>query len=95
MESAADYSVLADQLLVAYVWRREPGHLRHAGTRGQTPLAELAYADILLFDDRRVSAFQEIVKASTDFDALLFKLGLEGFEVVTGEVKPHARQRRF
>jgi hypothetical protein len=95
MEATADYSVLADKRLVAYLWRREAGHLRRAGVRGETSLAEIAYADIFLFDAQGVTTFREVVAASADFDALLFKLGLEGFEVVAGEVQPRSCQRRF
>ena len=95
MEAAADFSVLRDQRLIAYLWRRDAGHLRRAGAKGELPLAELAFGEVVVFDAASVPAFETIVKASADFDALLLELGLEGFDVVPGEIKPHARQRRF
>jgi hypothetical protein len=95
MDRPADYSVLADNRLVAYLWRSETGHLRRAGAKGAEPIVDVAFAEILLFDATRVEVMRKIVAASTEFDALLFKLGLDGFEVRDGEVAPHARRRRF
>ena len=95
MDRPADYSVLIEDRLIAYLWRADSGRLRRAGAKGETPLAEVAFAEILLFDAGRIELIKEVVTASTDFDALLFKLGLESFDVRPGEMAPDVRCRRF
>ena len=95
MDESPDYSLIANDRLVAYIWQRENGHLRHAGAKGKETLAEIAFAEILVFDPQRASTIKEIVLTSRDFDTLLFKLGVEGFDVAQGTAKPNARHRRF
>ncbi|MBI5509369.1 MAG: hypothetical protein HY903_11510 [Deltaproteobacteria bacterium] len=92
---APDYSVLLDDRLVAYLWRCEAGAIRRAGAQAEAPLAPLTFADVLLFDMKHAPRFVELGAASADFDALLFKIGLEGFQVVAGAAAPDARRRRF
>jgi len=92
---APDFSLLVEDRLIAYLWRDETGGLAVASAKEATAIAACAFATIKLFDRRHAEKLTAVVAASTDFDALLFKLGLEGFDVVAGAVAPDARRRRF
>lgn len=90
-----DYTVLQQGQLIAKVWRK-PGNLRRAGVRGATPIRELLFADIEVFDAPSEAKLVELIEKSRELDALLFKLKLDGFEVRTGDVRvAGAGIRRF
>ena len=87
------HSVLHTGRLVAYVWAGEAGSLRR-GVNGEV-LCEIAFADIVSFDRGRDSLLVELAAKSGELEAFVFKLGLEGFEVVDGAAEPSAGNRQF
>lgn len=95
VSAAPDFSVLRDQRLVAYLWRAEGGSLRRAGGTSRPPLCGVPCAEISCFVATEEALLTRVATACADFDVLLFRLGLEGFEVVAGRYEPHARLRRF
>lgn len=95
LASTPDFSVLKQHRLVAYLWRATTGALRRAGASAREPLCAIGYAEIVCFAKVDEPALTGVAQAAPDFDALLFGLGLEGYEVVAGRVEPHARVRRF
>ncbi len=93
MTVPADYSVLWEERLVAYLWRRSPGRIYR--NQHQAPLAETHFVEVQLFDSLRVELFVRLAGQAKNFDAFLFELGLEGFTVTPGAVAPAAHNRRF
>ncbi len=92
----ADFTLLAEDRLVAYLWRRaEGGHLRRGSGEGALALGAIPYAELHLFDRRREPLLLRLVAESADLEALLFAVQLEGLRVVAGPVTPHPRQGRF
>ena len=91
----ADFTVIRRDRLVAYVWRREGGHLRNAGTRGEEPICEVGFADVVCYQSQEVELLTAIVQRARDLDGCLFELRLEGFRIEPGAFSPHANMRRF
>lgn len=90
------FSIVAGDRLVAYVWRRQNGTIRRAGSHSDDdPPQAVAYADLLVFDAGHAALLGELAKKAVDFDAFRFKVELEEFRWVDGAVKPDARSRRF
>lgn len=88
-----DHSIMCEHRLVAYVWRQSDGVLRH-GVAGE-PICDVPFAEIVSFDERHETTMVELIAKSSGVDALLFKLGMEGLEIVAGDAQPNARLRRF
>ena len=94
MSRAPDHTVLREGRLVAHVFAGGPGALVVAGKAGRE-LERLSYAGMLLFDKGAAEPLLAIVRAADSLDALLFKLGLEGYEVRRGAVVPDPTLRKF
>lgn len=92
-ERPPDHSVMFEHRLIAYVWRQSDGVLRH-GLAGE-PICEIPFAEIVSFDKNYEATIVELIGKSSGVDALLFKLGMEGLEIVAGDAQPNARLRRF
>ena len=90
-----DYSVLDSHRLVAYVWRRpDGGELRRAGARNES-LGAIPFAEVAVFEAKRIELLRETASRSADLDTYLFKLRLEELSVVEGAVEPGSSLRRF
>lgn len=85
-EGTPHFTLLKDGMLVAKIWQA-PGQLRRAGARGASPLCELSFADIEIFDAKSEAVLVQLAQSAKDIDALLFKLKLEEFTVAEGEVR--------
>jgi hypothetical protein len=94
-EPEPDFSLVAENRLVAYVWRRQGGALRRGDGKTRRDLATLTYAEIVTFDRRREDLLRTAAADSADLDAFLFAVQLEGLRVVAGRFVPNARHRRF
>ncbi|MEE8409207.1 MAG: hypothetical protein V3T05_06360 [Myxococcota bacterium] len=91
-----DFSVIAGDRLVAYVWRREHGTIRRAGTRGDAAEPQaVPFADVLIFDAAHATLLAELARDAGDIDNFRFKVELEEFRWVEGAATPDARMRRF
>ena len=92
------YSVTKDAMLVAYARRDVPeegGAIRKASGKEPTVLAPFAHGVVDCFETKAAAAIAEYAAKADSFDALLFTLKLENFQVQAGELKPHASRRRF
>jgi len=89
-----DHSVLREGRLVAYLWQREGGVLARPGAGGE-PLCEIPWADVLCFDPRAEAVLKTMLAKARSYDAFVFELGMEGFDLEEGQAQPHARVRRF
>lgn len=94
-EREPDFSIVAGDRLVAYVWAHADGALRRASARSEAPLATVPYAEILAFDHQREALLVAAAAAAADVDAFLFEVQLEGLRVLPGRYVPDARFRRF
>ena len=94
-EPEPDFSIVAEDRLVAYVWRRQGGALRRGTGKASEPIAAVAYAEILSFDRGREALLRDAAKGAADLDAFLFAVALEGLRVLPGRFVPNARFRRF
>jgi len=92
-ERPADYSVLLDGRLVAYIWECTDGALRIGADAAA--VCALDYADIVAFDRDKGEIIEEIAGKRKDIEALLVSLGVEGFDIRPTEVHPNAHLRRF
>ncbi|MEZ4269970.1 MAG: hypothetical protein R3C68_00555 [Myxococcota bacterium] len=90
----ADHTVMFDNRLVAYIWQKPDGTLRHAKRRSEV-ISAIPYADIVVFSVEHAAQVTELVGKAEHLDALLFKLGIEGYSVEAGEIQPGAQLRRF
>lgn len=92
-----DHSVLLHHRLVAYVWvHPEGGVMRRASTGGDgKTICDVPFAEVRSFDPRAEATMAALVEKSKSAEAFLFKLGMEGFEIVAGATEPSTRIRRF
>jgi hypothetical protein len=89
----ADFTILANHRLVAYVWKKEDGAFRHAGA-GAAQTA-VPFADVLCYDAGRAELLLQLIARASDLDAFRFAVELEGLQWLSGAAAPHARMRRF
>ena len=93
------YSIFKDNLLVAYARRDVPeggeGAIRKASGNVPRILAPLSYGVVDCFDTKASTVIVAKGTAAASFDALLFALKLEGFDIHEGELKPDITRWRF
>ena len=92
------YSLFKDNVLLAYARRDVPetgGAIRKASGKEPVVLAPFAHGVIDCFDTKTAKYIIEKAATADGFDALLFALKLDGFDVREGEVKPHGANWRF
>lgn len=97
-DAPAVYSLFKDNLLLAYARRDVPeagGAIRKASGKESVVLAPFAHGVIDCFDTKAAKHIVEHAAKADGFDALLFALKLDGFDVREGEIRPHGANWRF
>lgn len=93
------YSIFKDNMLVAYARRAVTasgeGAIRRASGKEPTVLAPIAYGTVDCFDVKAAQVMIEKSREAASFDALMFELKLDGFDVREGELKPNVARWRF
>jgi hypothetical protein len=93
------YSVFKDSMLLAYARRQIPqgheGAIRKASGKEPIVIAQFAHGIVDCFDTKAAKHIAELAAKADDFDALIFALKLDGFDVIEGESKPDINRWKF
>lgn len=80
---------------MAYAWPSEGGGtLRRAGANAEARL-EVPFAEVRVFTREVENLVVDLLPRCSGLSSLLFKLGMEGYDVQPGRVSPSSSLRRF
>ena len=100
MASEPTHSIFFENRLIAYVWPLDSPFEEFVGTlvragHQRTRICDVPFAEIVSFMPEHENALKYWVEQTSDLEAFLFRLKVEGYDVKVGKVTPHKHQNRF